>query len=186
MAVKIDDAQLRDAFDALRNAGPRGRALAACLEERGTRARISSRLTGGFTLNFINTVFLQPLRAEADEFAFRQWVTLLAHEASHIEQRFWVDSVAQEIRAYQTQCRVAQELEIDLGTLREAFASLDPDAPQDQRTAQRVLTSLFFGTPAAIVYAALPLAQPRGVRAIVPACREILAVARASRVRSRA
>ncbi len=186
MSVKINHLALRHAFDALQNAGPRGRALAALLDARGTRVRISARVAGGFTLNFINAIFLQPLRENASEFEFRQWVTILAHEACHIEQRFWVDSVEQEIRAYQTQCRVAQELDIDLGTLRAAFAELDSASVQDQQTAQRALTSIFFGAPAAIVYAALPLAQPRGLRAFIPACRQIAAVARASRTRNRA
>ena len=87
----------------------------------------------------------------------------------------------QEIIAYQTQCRVAIELGIDLVLLREAFAALNPESAQDQQVGRAAMLSLFSGEPAAVVYASLPLSQPRGLRAIVPGAREILAVLRASR-----
>ncbi|MBI4673957.1 MAG: hypothetical protein HY741_20110 [Chloroflexi bacterium] len=179
MPARIEEPKLRDALDVLRNAGLRGGELAALLDARATRVRISARVVGGFTLNFINTIFLQPLAHNADDFEFRRWVTLLAHEACHIEQRYWVDSVEQEIRAYQAQCRVADELGIDLGAFRDAFAKLNPDSAQDQQTGQTAMLSMFFGQPAAVVYASLPLSQPRGLRAILPGVREIIAVVRA-------
>jgi hypothetical protein len=182
MTAQINEPQLRAAFETMRNAGQRGRELAALLHKRGTRARISARVSGGFTLNFINTIFLQPPRENANESEFRRWVTLLAHEACHIEQGFWVDSVQQEIIAYQTQCRVARELEIDLGTLHDAFEKLNPALASDQRAAQFALTSIFYGAPAAVVYACLPLAQPRGARALWPGLRQMFAVLRAARM----
>lgn len=181
MTARIDEPKLRAAFEVMRNAGPRGRELAALLDARRTRARISRRIVGGFTLNFINTIFLQPLAREASEWEYRRWVTILAHEACHVEQGYWVDSVQQEISAYQTQCRVAIELGIDLVVWREAFAALNPVSPQDQTTGRANLLALFANEPAGVVYAALPLSQPRGLRAFAPGARQIAAVLRASR-----
>ncbi len=181
MPINLQEPKLCDAFEVMRNAGPCGRELGALLEQRATRVRISPRVVGGFTLNFINTIFLQPLSESASEWEFRQWVTLLAHEACHVEQRHWVDSVQQEIKAYQTQCIVAKELGIDLVVLREAFAALNPESASDQAAGRAAMLSLFASQPAAIVYAALPLAQPRGLRAIMPGAREIAAVLCAAR-----
>lgn len=180
MPVHLNEPQLRNALEMMRNAGPRGRELGALLEQRATRVRLTPRVVGGFTLNFINTIFLQPLSQNASEWEFRQWVTVLAHEACHVEQRHWVDSVQQEIIAYQAQCSVARELGIDLVVLREAFAALNPESAQDQAAGRAAMLSLFANQPAAVVYASLPLAQPHGVRAIVPGVREIAAVLRAA------
>ena len=69
------------------------------LDERGTHVRSSNAVTGGFTLNFLNLILLQPPPANGAEAEFKRWVTILAHEACHIEQRFWVDSVEQEMGA---------------------------------------------------------------------------------------
>jgi hypothetical protein len=43
------------------------------------------------------------------------------------------------------------------------------------------MLALFAEEPAGIVYAALPLSQPRGLRAFGPGARELLAVLRAGR-----
>lgn len=181
MTARIDEPKLREAFEVMHNAGPRGRELAALLDRRATRVRISARIVGGFTLNFINTIFLQPLAPDTSAWEYRRWVTILAHEACHVEQGFWVDSVQQEIIAYQTQCRVAIELGIDLVVWREAFAALNPASPHDQTTGRAHLLALFANEPAGVVYAALPLRQPRGLRAFAPGVRQIAAVLRASR-----
>lgn len=177
--IQLDDAKLREAYDVMRNAGPRGRELAAFLDQRATRVRISPRVVGGFTLNFINAIFLQPLSPDAGDFQIQLWATLLAHEACHIEQGYWVDSVQQEIKAYQTQCCVADKLGIEPGPIRDAFAKLNADLLQDQQRAQAAMRSIFFGELSAIVYASLPLSQPRGLPAILPGMREIAAVVRA-------
>jgi hypothetical protein len=179
MTIRLDHPKLQEAYAVMQKAGPRGRELAALLERRATRVRVSARVAGGFTLNFINTIFLQPPDSAGSDLQFKLWVTLLAHEACHIEQGFWVDSVQQEIIAYQTQLRVADELGVDLGILREAFANLNPGLAEHQQMGQAALRSIFFGAPAAMVYAALPLAQPRGLRAILPGARELIAVVRA-------
>src|SRR5581483_5233640 len=113
----------------LRAAGPRGRELANVLDQRGTRVYVSALVGGGFTLNFINTILLQPLRADASDDDFKIWVTLLGHEACHIEQGFWVDSVQQEIRSYIAQGIIGDELGINTGIIKDAFGALNPDSP---------------------------------------------------------
>ncbi len=179
MNARIDHPDALRAFQVLQNAGPRARELAKVLDERRTRVRVTPKIYGGFTLNFINTIFLMPLRADASDWDFKAWASLLAHEACHVEQTFWIDSVQQEIRAYTAQAFVGDELGIDLGYIKHAFANLNPDSSEHQRLAQAALLSLFGSTPAGIVYASLPLMQPLGVHAFVPAMRQLAAVLRA-------
>jgi hypothetical protein len=167
------------AYDALRNSGPCGRELAEELTRRKTRVWVTPKIFGGFTLNFINMIFIQPLSPGASESDFKAWVSLLGHEACHVKQKFWVDSVEQEIVAYTTQVQVGDELGIRLDGLREAFSNLNPKSPEHQRLAKTALVELFPGQPAAIVYASLPLMQPTGIRAFLPALVELAAVVRA-------
>lgn len=183
MRARIDDPQLQDAYATLRGAGARGRELAETLDRRRTRVRAWKRVPGGLTLNFLNLIALQPLPANADETEYRWWVTLLAHEAAHIQQGYWVDSVQQEIRAYAAQWQVARELGIDLGPAYALLAQFDPASAEQRAAARAALVSLFGGQPAALVYAALPLLQPTGWRAIVPGIRETLALLRAGLTR---
>jgi hypothetical protein len=91
-----------------------------------------------------------------------------------------VDSVEQEIVAYSTQVHVGDELGIDLSDLRREFANLKPQDSSDQVRARAALLTLFVNTPAALVYASLPLGQPQRLRAIVPGARETAAVLRAA------
>jgi hypothetical protein len=179
VSVRIRDANARQAFQMLESCGPRGRKLAAEMERRGTRVWVTPRIQGGLTLNFINSIFIMPLPANATERTWNTWVSLLAHEACHIEQRFWVDSVEQEMIAYRTQVQVGDELGVDLSGWN-VFATLNPKDPQDQLCARAALLTLFANTPAAMVYASLPLAQPRRLRAIMPGARELAAVLRAA------
>lgn len=179
MPARLNHPKLIELYNSLRSSGPRGRELADVLDRYNTRVRFASLISGGFTLNFINTIFLQPLRPDASDWEYKYHVTLLGHEACHVEQRFWVDSVEQEIRAYASQVRVAIELGFDLGVIRQAFEHLDPASLQDRIAAQAAMLALFAGTPAAMVYAALPLVQPIGLRAAGPAIDQIIAVARA-------
>lgn len=181
MSVNLNHSDALDAYVALQNSGTRGCELANLLDQRGTHVRVTNKIVGGFALNFINTIFLQTLRADASEWEFKAWVTLLAHEACHIEQNFWADSIQQEIRAYKTQAAVGDELGIDLGYIKQAFADLNPENAEHQRLARAAMLNLFAGTPAGIVYASLPLIQPIGVRAILPALGEIATLVRAAR-----
>lgn len=179
MPAHFTTPQLLEAYITLREAGSRGLQLANVLDRRGTTVRVAAAVSGGFTLNFINTILLQPLRADASDFDFKIWVTLLGHEACHIEQGFWVDSVQQEIRSYIAQGMIGDELGIDTGFIKDAFGKLNPDSPDAVRLAQAAMLTLFAGQPAALVYASLPLLQPRGLGAFVSALRQLAAVVRA-------
>ena len=183
MSVRIDDSNAQRAFQTLQNSGPRGRALANLLNERNTRVRVWDKIPGGITLNFLNLIILEPLPTHASDAQYKAWVTLLAHEACHIEQKFWVDSIQQEMRAYATQAVVADELGIALTHIKRAFANLNFENKEHPQRAQATLQKLFPCAPAARVYAALPLKQPSGMRAIFPALRQIIALVRAGRVR---
>lgn len=178
MPARFADSRLVEAHAALRATGTRGRELAEVLDRYNTRVRFASFVVGGFTLNFINRVYLQPLRRDYTPWDFKYLVTLLAHEACHVEQRFWVDSIEQEIRAYVSQCRVAVEMGFYIGQIQEVFANLDAALAEHQETAREALLSLFAGQPAAVIYAALPLAQPTGIGAIGPGLRQLAAVVR--------
>lgn len=179
MNAHITDPKALQAYESLRASGPRGQALAAVLDKYETRVRVQPGLYGGFTLNIINTIFIMPLKANATDWDYNAWVTLLGHEACHVEQRYWVDSVQQEIRAYATQAIVAQELDTRIPFL-DAFTHLNADSSDHQRLAQAALMGLFAATPAGIVYASLPLMQPIGLSACLPALHEFTAVIRAS------
>ncbi len=179
MNAKIDDANALKAYETLRASGPRGRELAGVLDARATRVRVTPRIYGGFTLNFINTIFIMPLRENASDWDYKFWVTLLGHEACHIEQRYWIDSVAQEIRAYTTQARVGDDVGIDLDHIKRAFVNLDPENAEHQILAHAALVGMFAGTSVGILYASLPLFQPTGFGAIVPGARQIVAAIRA-------
>lgn len=180
MSISVNRPELNNAYETLRASGPRGKELADALDARGTRVRVVSWLYGGFTLNFINTIFLMPLGPDASDWDYKAWVSLLGHEASHVQQQYWVDSIQQEIVAYTAQVVVGDELGINLQSYRDAFANLNPKSPPHQRLAQSAMLGLFAGTPAGVVYAALPLFQPKGSAAIVPALREGVAALRAA------
>lgn len=180
MPISVNRPELVQAHEALRAAGPRGKELAEVLDERGTRVRVVSWLYGGFTLNFLNTIFVMPLKPDASDWEYKAWVSLLGHEACHVQQRHWVDSIQQEIIAYTTQVIVGDELGINLQSFRDAFANLNPASPQHQRLAQAAMLGLFAGTPAGVIYASLPLWQPNGWGAIVPGVKEGAAALRAA------
>lgn len=185
MNARIDDLNAIKAYESLRTGGARSRELADVLNRHKTRVRVTRHIVGGLTLNFFNTIFMMPLRADASDCEYKHWITLLAHEACHIEQRFWVDSVEQEIRAYTAQALVGDELGIDLHHIKHAFSDLNPSRAQDLVRAQAALVTWGAGTPAGIVYASLPLFQPTGARAFLPALREGFAVLRAGFSRPR-
>lgn len=179
MTAKIKHTGAQRALNVLRNCGPRGHALADELDRRGTRVWVTPKIYGGFTLNFVNTIFIYPLPANAGDTEFKYWVTLLGHEACHVEQRYWVDSVEQEINAYTAQAHVADELGVDLAYIKDRFAHLDPKSAEDQKAAYAALLTLFGATPAGVVYASLPLWQPVRLHAVLPAARQLAAVIRA-------
>ncbi len=180
MPPRLTHPDLVKAYEALRASGPRGRELAEVLDRYNTKVVFAKWVVGGFTLNFINRIFLQPLRPDYTQDEFKYLVTLLAHEACHVQQRFVVDSIEQEVRSYLAQCAVAEELGINIGLIQQTFGRLDPDLQEDLQRAAIELVNLFAGQPASIVYAALPVLQPRGFRPTTRAAvRQIAAVVRA-------
>ncbi len=172
--------ELIELYNTLESSEPRGHELAAVLERRNTRIRFAP-IVGGFTLNFINTVFLQPLPPEHSQEVFKYWVALLAHEACHVEQGFYVDSVQQEVRAYLAQCQVAQELglvDAFVEALLKACQNVDLTQPDQLSAARRAIDDLLGPQPATMLYEALPVLQPTGFRAIIPALVELRALGR--------
>ncbi len=172
MPAKLTDPQLAQTYAKLQQCDPRGRTLTDVLDKYATSVRFAGWVSGGFTLNLINTIFLDP-RQPMDYL-----VTLLAHEACHVEQQFIVDSVQQELVSYQAQCEVAKELGVDLGQMND-FVTLNPTESADLDAARQLLVNLFAGQPAAILYASMPLFQPTGLAAGLAAARELAALARA-------
>jgi Putative metallopeptidase family (DUF6782) len=171
MARTFHNARLQKTFDALGRT-PRGAELARVLEQKKTFILLTPLISGGFTLNLVNTIALDS--RQPDDYL----VTLLAHEACHVEQGFLVDSVQQELVSYRTQCEVANQVACNIGGMA-GFAKFDPALPGDLQAAQELMTSLFNGQPAAVLYAAMPLVQPRGLVAAMPALRQIAALIRA-------
>jgi hypothetical protein len=57
----------------------------------------------GFTLNAIRTVFIGPIRE-------KNLPEIIAHEACHVAQGYWSDSIKQEIKAYITGVKVNYEI----------------------------------------------------------------------------
>jgi hypothetical protein len=99
--------------------------------------RAGYRLAGflskaGFTVNAINTVFLAD---DLDLTADCNLASLIAHEASHIRQRYWSDSLRQEADAYRVGARVMRELQ-DRGVKRcsgtSDWLTLDDEQAKDK------------------------------------------------------
>lgn len=182
MPPRFGHSDLEKIYAALQGAAPRGRELTEILARRNTTLRFAP-IVGGFTLNFINTVFLQPLPARYAPDDFNYWATLLAHEACHVEQGFFVDSVEQEIRAYLAQCQVAVELGMVnhsfINALQQAVGNVNLAHAEELSAARQALSNLFGNQPATMFYNALPLAQPRGMAAIVAAAIELRVLASA-------
>ncbi len=180
MPVRVAHPDLGKLYEGLQACEPRGRALAAVLDRRGTTVRFAP-IKGGFTLNLINTIFLQPLPANCSDADLKYWISLFGHEACHIEQGFIVDSVAQEVQAYTAQCQVAAELGISdnafLQQLRQACENVDPSQIRELQAAREAINSLLGDQPATMLYKALPVLQPRGLAAIPAALVELWALA---------
>ncbi|MBI5301363.1 MAG: hypothetical protein HY868_04430 [Chloroflexi bacterium] len=152
--------------------------LVAEVHRRKTRVAFSSLVSGGFTLNIINTVFVDP---HLDNPASFDWlVCILAHEFCHVQQKYWVDSVEQELKCYQVQARVCQEIKLDAAKpLYDRFLPLDPKNANDLDTALQYIIELAGGSvPTQTIYKSLPKSQPtRLIQRIVAAIKELSAAA---------
>ena len=67
MNAHITEPNAIKAYESLRLSGPRGRELADVLDRYSTRVQVVKWLYGGFTLNFINTIFIMPLKENATD-----------------------------------------------------------------------------------------------------------------------
>jgi hypothetical protein len=162
MATKISSPVLQNAQSRIAQLGTLGADLTTAINQRGTRVIFSSLISGGFTLNVINTIFVDPHLQDPNSFDLL--VCTLAHECSHVQQGYWVDSVQQELVAYQTEARMADTLNYDYGKqLFGKFLALDPTNPQNLDTALQYILDLAGGSvPTQTIYKSLPKFQPTG------------------------
>jgi hypothetical protein len=100
-------------------------------------ARVAYKVTGlisqaGFTVNALKTVFIALDLLPSDGGILAE---IVAHEASHVDQRCWSDSLQQEAQAYATAARVMVELN-RRGELkwrdRECWLKLDEQIAEDK------------------------------------------------------
>ena len=160
MAVKMDAPILKDAHARIAQLQI-GAALAKQVDDRATNVGFSTLISGGFTLNVINSIFVDPHLNDRNSF---DWLTcILAHEYCHVQQGFWVDSIEQELIAYQMQLHVANEIGLAVGDDFKRFATLDPKNKSDLEQARVFILDLAkFSAPTQTIYASLPLFQPTG------------------------
>ncbi len=162
MAAKISSPALREARHRIAQLGTLGADLVAAIDRRGTRVIFSSLISGGFTLNVINTIFMDPHLQDPQQADLL--ACTLAHECSHVQQGYLVDSVQQELIAYQTGAKIADALNYAYGKqLFAPFLALDPTREQDLETARQHILALAGGSvPTRTIYSSLPLFQPTG------------------------
>jgi len=140
-----------------------GADLVATVERKNTHVTFSTLVSGGFTLNVINSVLVDPHLQ--DQASFDWLVCILAHEYCHVQQGYWVDSVEQELLCYQLQARVCHEMGLDAAKpLYDRFLPLDPKNANDLDTALGFILELAGGSlPTQTIYQSLPKFQPTGV-----------------------
>lgn len=139
-----------------------GADLVATVERKATNIQFSTLISGGFTLNVINSVFVDPHLQ--DPASFDWLVCILAHEYRHVQQGYWVDSVEQELLCYQLQARVCDEIGLAAAKpLYDRFLPLDPKNESDLDTAlQYILELAGSSVPTQTIYKSLPKFQPTG------------------------
>jgi mannose/fructose-specific phosphotransferase system component IIA len=170
---------LRAAVEKLRSCGDEGAELARVLDQKKTRLVFSELTAGATTLNVLNAILIEKSFDHATGDNFNVLVTLLAHEARHAEQRYFVDSIQQELHSYQTQVRVTEQLGLQPYAPMAELLKLG-DSAMDLAKARGAIVNLFPGSPAQILYAALATQQPMGLIAIPAAIRQIRALTRAA------
>lgn len=159
MPAKISSPTLQAAFERIAQLSL-GAELVAAANRDHTRIAFSSLISGGFTLNVIHTVLIDPRLQDP---AARDWlVCILAHELCHVQQRFWIDSVEQELLCYQLQARVCHEIGLEAAKpLYDRFLPLDPKNVNDLNTALKFILELAGGSlPTQTIYSSLPKSQP--------------------------
>lgn len=153
--------QLREAFEEMMSTGT-GRRLAESSARR--RARYILDPTGKLGGSAMSINLLRLVVIGKDALDNTSWlINCLAHEASHIEQKYISDSFEQEYEAFVTAARVMTELGLkDL---------LDWDAPELQslspEQAARKIMEMFPDHPLYGMNPAIPVYQVRGLRGLI-------------------
>lgn len=179
MPAKISSPILQAAFARIAQLSM-GADLVTAANRHNTHIAFSSLISGGFTLNVIRTVLIDPRLQDSTGF---DWlVCILAHELCHVQQEFWIDSVEQELLCYQLQARVCHELGLDAAkALYDRFLPLDPHDPHDLETALQFILELAGDSlPTQTIYSSLPKSQPtRFTQKIATGLKELGAAGRA-------
>jgi hypothetical protein len=167
--------QLREAFTEMMSTAT-GRRLAESLARR--RARYILDPTGrlgrsSMTVNLVRVILIGK-QALQDKHLL---INSLAHEASHIEQKYISDSFEQEYKAFVTAARVMTEL-----GLEDSFGW---DAPQLQSLSpEQAAGKIMEISPDHPLYGtnpAIPVYQVRGLRGLIELVRQAWALLRAIR-----
>ena len=107
----------------------------------------------GFTVNVLRTVLiaqdLMPLDKNSN---------LVAHEASHVQQGFWSDSLEQEVRAYKTAAEVMKELK-ERGDIDVEDADPGGWSRLNEKEAERKVRDMKSLAP---IYGMIPCKQKEG------------------------
>lgn len=166
-------AQLKEAFVEMMNT-PTGRRLVESLARR--KARYILDPTGilgrsAMTINLVRLIFIGKQALQDKNLL----INSLAHEASHIEQKYIADSFEQEYRAFVTAAQVMTEL-----GLRDPFGW---DAPELQNlSTEQVADKIKKMFPTHPLYGmkpAITLYQTRGLRGLIELVKQAWALLRA-------
>ena len=162
MPAKISSSVLKQAHSRIAQLGTPGAELTATIEKRGTRIVFSSIISGGFTLNAVNTILVDPHLQEPANFDLL--ICTLAHECSHVQQGHLVDSIQQELIAYRAEAMTAAALNYTYGKeLFGKFLDLDPKNLQHLDIALTYILDLARSSPPTqTIYKSLPKTQPTG------------------------
>ena len=162
MPANISSPVLRNALDRIAQLGDLGASVAKSANDKKARIIFSTLISGGFTLNVINTIFVDPHLESPDNF---DWLTcILAHECSHVQQGYLVDSVEQETVAYQVQAKICELMNFDPGKQYYGkFLALDHAKEANLDTALQYILEFAGGSvPTQTIYKSLPKFQPTG------------------------
>ena len=163
MPANISSPVLQNAKNRIAQLGDLGAGLIAAVDKKNTRISFSTLISGGFTLNVINTIFVDPHMETRENFDIL--TCILAHECSHIQQGHLVDSVEQETLAYQVQAKICELMNFDFGKQYYGkFLALDPAKESDLDTALKYIIEFAGGSlPTQTIYKSLPKFQPKGI-----------------------
>lgn len=176
MPANISSPVLQNALDRIAQLGAVGAGVTQSVNDKKTRIIFSTLISGGFTLNIINTIFVDPHLESPDNFDLL--TCILAHECSHVQQGYWVDSVEQETIAYQVQAKICELMNFDFGKQYYGkFLTLNPTQEPDLNTALNYILEFASGSLATqTLYKSLPKFQPTGTgNNIVTAFKQISA-----------